>query len=372
MKTVKYGVIGVGGIGKTHIEAIRKTKNAEVIAVADTNEDIAKKIAEEYKVKWYADYMKMLEKEEIDAVTICTPHFLHAPMTINALQEGKHVLCEKPIANHVREADEMIKTADKQGLKLGVVSDGVVEPNFRKVKDLFDKGELGEVYRADVLQGGIRTKPYYLRAAWRGTWKAEGGACMINQAIHMIDLFPLFLGKPKEVYGWIGLKCHEIEAEDIAVAQILFEKDVPAVLQCNNMETPNVDRITLLTDRSKVIGEWLGTTKIAKYETGLKEYINTTKEIWSRLKYEWIEMEPPKEGFAVIHPPNVAAFTDAIIQDKDPIFTANEARTTLEIINAITLSHFKKRKVTLPLDRDEYVKLFEQLVRGQKKLAFMS
>jgi predicted dehydrogenase len=368
MKRVRFGVIGIGGIGRTHMVSIREMENAELVAISDVNEDLVKSSATEFKVKWFTDYKELIEEDEIDAVSICTPHYLHAPITIDALKAGKHVLCEKPMANHVREADDMISTANQQDLKLGVVADGIVEPDFRRIKAQLDKGELGQVYRAEVLQGGMRTHPYYLRASWRGTWKEEGGACMINQAIHMIDLLPFYLGRPKEVCGWIGMKCHEIEAEDIASALILFENDVPAVLQCNNLEVPHIDRITLLTDRAKIIGDWLGSKKVTKYETGLREYIMTTNEVQSNLKYESIEMEPSKDKFAGIHPANVAAFTDAIIQNKDPIFTADEARTTLEIINGITLSHFSKRRVTLPLDREEYANLFGQLVSGRKSL----
>jgi predicted dehydrogenase len=370
MKKIRFGVIGVGGIGRTHMDAIRKTEGAELSAISDVNEDVVKKAAGEFKVEWFTDYREMLEKGDVDAVNVCTPHFMHAPITIDALGAGKHVLCEKPMANHVKEADEMISAARKEGLKLGVVADGIVEPNFKKIKEMFDRGELGQVYRAEVLQAGMRTQPYYQRAAWRGKWKEEGGACMINQAIHMIDLLPFYLGRPKEVYGWIGVKCHRIEAEDAASALILFEGDVPAVLQCNNLEVPSVDRITLLTDWAKIVGDWRGSTKMERYESGLRDYISTTKEVWGGLKHESIEMEPWKEQFSGIHAANVAAFTAAIVQDGDPAFTAEEARTTLEIINGITLSHFNKGRVTLPLDREAYVNLFDQLVSGKVKLQF--
>lgn len=368
MEIVRYGVIGVGGIGRRHIESIKKTRNAELVAVADINESMVKKVGEKFKVQWYVDYEKMLEKEELDAVTVCTPHGLHAPMTITALKEGKHVLCEKPIANHVKEADEMISVAKKQGLKLGVVADGVVLPAIRKIKESLKKGDFGEVYWASVIWGGTRTKAYYSRGAWRGTWRLEGGACMINQAIHMIDLLPFFLGRPKEVFGRIAKKCHNfIEAEDMATALVLFEKDVPATIQCHNLETPPIDEITLLTEWGKIVNHWIGPTTITKYKESMRDYTNTM-DLSHRLEFETIEWEPFKEGFEGIHPINIAAFTDAIIQDEDPIFTAEAARTTLEIVNAITLSHFKKSKVTLPLDRDEYVKLFEKLVKGEIKL----
>ena len=366
MGVVKFGVIGVGGIGRTHMESVRKAENAELSAVADINEAIGRERAEQFNVKWYADYEEMMEKEEIDAVTVCTPHFLHAPMTVYALKQGKHVLCEKPMALHVQEADEMIDAAEKTGSKLGVISIGRTEPAARWGKNLIERGELGRIYRAEMLQCGIRTGRYYKRATWRGTWSMEGGGSMCNQAIHIIDLLPWYLGEPRVAYGWIANKVHQIEVEDAASAIIIFEDNVPAILQSNNIEVPPADRIELVGNKGRLRGEWRKGFMFGKHSTPIKEFIQTTPNVWGYVKAEWSEFKCP-EGWSA-HLDIIKDFAEAILEDRDPAFTGYDGRTSLEIINAITLSFFKGSKVVFPVDREEYVDFFEKLKSREVRL----
>jgi len=144
MKRVRFGVIGVKGIGRIHIDSIVSSENAELFAVADINEELGKTTASKYGVEWYRNYEKMLEVGELDAVTICTPHFLHHRMALKAFEYNKHVLVEKPMAISVSQADEMIRESRKKGLKLGVV--------FQKRTEPISRGDIPCTYGGMLLQ----------------------------------------------------------------------------------------------------------------------------------------------------------------------------------------------------------------------------
>ncbi|MBP5738707.1 MAG: Gfo/Idh/MocA family oxidoreductase, partial [Abditibacteriota bacterium] len=120
MKKFNVGIIGAGSIAyREHIPNINKLENVKVTAVADVNDEVLRNAATEYDIKnTFTDYKKMLESDEIDAVHVCTPNFAHMNPVIDALEAGKHVLCEKPIARTVAEAEQMKAAAERTGKKL--------------------------------------------------------------------------------------------------------------------------------------------------------------------------------------------------------------------------------------------------------------
>ena len=200
-KKIKIGVIGVGGISTVHIKGYLALPNVEVYAFCDINEERLKKKGERFGVtRLYTDYNVMLkELPELDAVSVCTWNAAHAPATIAALNAVKHVLCEKPMAMNVQEAQAMKEAAERNGklLMIGFVrrfgNDAVI------LKDFIDHDELGEIYY---------TKASYLRrngapGGWFGDKLRSGGGPMIDLGVHVIDLVRYLMGcpKPVSVYG---------------------------------------------------------------------------------------------------------------------------------------------------------------------------
>ncbi|MEM2849346.1 MAG: Gfo/Idh/MocA family oxidoreductase, partial [Candidatus Bathyarchaeia archaeon] len=171
LEKIRFGVVGLKGIGMTHIEAIKMCESAELLAVCDIVEELAKNVGEKYGVKWFTDYRELNRLKDLDAVCVCTPHFLHHPMTLDALNAGKHVLVEKPMAITVREADEMIEKAKARGLKLGVAFTYRTNPALKNVKSMVEKGELGRLLRATLEVANYRTQLYYEDSQWRKNWK---------------------------------------------------------------------------------------------------------------------------------------------------------------------------------------------------------
>ena len=142
-----FGVIGAGFIGRAHAEAYSSYKYGEVVAICDVDEARARELADKVGAKYvFTDYEKMLEVEEIDAVSVCLPNKLHAPVSIAALEAGKHVLCEKPMATNAEEAQRMVDAAKKAGKVLALSLNFRYMGPSRTVRKLVQKGVLGEVY----------------------------------------------------------------------------------------------------------------------------------------------------------------------------------------------------------------------------------
>jgi len=357
MKKVKFGVIGLKGIGQAHIDGIVSTEEAELLAVADINEEVGISVASKHGVEWYKDYEKMLELEDLDAVTICTPHFLHYPMAMKALEYGKNVLVEKPMAITVKEADNMISKARRLGLKLGVVFQFRTNPLYREVKRLIETGELGPIYRICMEACLFRTQAYYNRDAWRGKWATEGSGALINQTIHQLDLLQWLAGKPAKLGGQIGTLFHEIEVEDIASATILFENGAHGIIQVGTVDALQTTRLEICGEKGKIVSEG-GETKRAILKKSVKEYIAEDK-IWGGSEFQWVKMEQEEKtlGHGVV----IKNFAQAILNDREPLVNGEEGRTSLEIVNAIILSSFEGRTVSFPIDRNAYDKLMKRL-----------
>ena len=144
--TLKVGVIGTGFIGPAHIEASRRTFLAEVVSLADINEEVAREKANQYAVKkYYGDYRDLLQDEEVEVVHICTPNYLHYQMSKDALLAGKHVVCEKPLAMNRQEAEELVELADKKGLVNAVHFNIRYYPLVREAHEMVKEGEVGKV-----------------------------------------------------------------------------------------------------------------------------------------------------------------------------------------------------------------------------------
>jgi len=144
--TLKIGVIGTGFIGPAHIEAAKRTFMAEVVALADLNDEIAKAKAEQYMIgKYYGNYQDLLRDEEVELVHICTPNYLHYQMSKEALLAGKHVLCEKPLAMNRKEAEELVELAEKKGLMNAVHFNIRYYPLVRESAQMGKAGEVGKV-----------------------------------------------------------------------------------------------------------------------------------------------------------------------------------------------------------------------------------
>ncbi len=189
---MRVAIIGCGSISKNHIDAI-PLAGQTICALCDVDKTAAEE--KNLGVPVYTDYIALLEQEKPDSVHICTPHYLHADMCVEALSRGVNVLCEKPLAINLKDLERVIAAEQGSSATLGVCLQNRYEPNMQALKDYAAHG----VVSACGIMFWKRDKAYYTSGPWRGKWETEGGGVVINQALHTLDLLQYLGGMPKYV-----------------------------------------------------------------------------------------------------------------------------------------------------------------------------
>lgn len=241
MATIRVGIIGCGKIFPMHAVSVSKQPGVQIVAVCDNKPERAAKAAQDYGCKAYGDYREMIDKEKPDVVHICTPHYLHAEMTIYALEHGADVLTEKPMALTVEDAERMQKAAHDNNRRLMVSFQNRFNPGSMLIKDALESGKLGAVRSVRAMVTWDRSDEYYSLSDWKGTWDKEGGGVVIDQAIHTLDLANWFVNsKIKSVDAHIANRAHNIiKVEDCAEGVIAYENGVHTSFFAINYYTYN-------------------------------------------------------------------------------------------------------------------------------------
>ncbi|HAS47579.1 MAG TPA: hypothetical protein DCS93_44290 [Microscillaceae bacterium] len=261
MNKVKFAVIGCGNIGRRHIAVLDADPKATLTAICDTNQALGEEQSQLYNnVPVYQDYLQLLAQVDCDFVNICTPHHLHKEMTLKAIEYGKNVLVEKPMALSVADCEEMNNAAQKAGVKLYVVKQNRFNTPVRLLKQVIDSSRLGEIYmvKCDVLWN--RYQGYYDESPWRGKKALEGGA-LFTQVSHFIDLLVWWFGDVVDAKAHLSTKSHQIEIEDCGNASIVFESGVMgAITWTTSVYSKNYEgSITIVGEKGtiKIGGKYL-------------------------------------------------------------------------------------------------------------------
>jgi UDP-N-acetyl-2-amino-2-deoxyglucuronate dehydrogenase len=250
---IRLALVGCGRISQTHFDAVREVEGIELVAVCDTVEQRARDAGEQNDVPWFTSYPKMLSDVPSDAVAICTPSGLHPQHGILAAREGRHVVCEKPMAITLSAADELVHACDEHGVHLFVVKQNRLNPSVQLVKRAVDKGRFGRIYLANTTVRWTRPQEYYDQAPWRGTWEFDGGAFM-NQASHYVDLIQWLVGPVESVVAKTATLARRIETEDTGVAVLRFRSGALGVIEVTMLTYPkNLEgSLTLLGEKGTI------------------------------------------------------------------------------------------------------------------------
>ena len=183
-------IIGCGAISNNHISFLNEMKNVKIIALCDILTERAQAKKEKYNLDCmvYDDYKKMLNEISLDAVHICTPHYLHSEMAIEALKRDINVLLEKPVAITSKQADDLLKAAKQSKAKICISFQNRYLNRNKAVKELITSGKAGKILHINGEVAWHRTAGYYTNSRWRGFKATEGGGVLMNQAIHTLDL----------------------------------------------------------------------------------------------------------------------------------------------------------------------------------------
>jgi len=326
VKEIGFGIIGTGMIASMHMAGIEAVDGARLVAVSDVIEEKAKKAGEEKQIAWYTDYKKMLERPDIDVVSICTPSGLRGQIAIDAAAAGKHIVAEKPLEVTLEKADAMIEACDKAGVKLAVIMQNRFLDGLQSLKQDIEKGAFGRLVLGDSYVKWYRSQSYYDAGGWRGTWALDGGGALMNQAIHYVDLLQWLMGPVESIAGYAATLTRRIEVEDTAVACLKFKSGALGVIEaCTSSYPGSSARIEIRGEKGTAIAED-GYLKYRSVE-GEEEFRSDSAKASGA-------SDPAAIG-CIGHIRQIADMVEAIRENRDPMVDGREARKAVEIILGI-------------------------------------
>jgi UDP-N-acetyl-2-amino-2-deoxyglucuronate dehydrogenase len=341
MNLVKFGLIGCGRISEKHFEAIEKISEAEIVACCDIIEDRAKEAAHKYKVNTvYTDYREMLDKEKLDAVLITSPSGLHPEMGIEAANRKIHVISEKPMGINLKQADELIKACDANGVHLFVVKQNRLNPAIQLLKKAIDKGRFGRIFSANATIRWTRPQSYYDLAKWRGTWEFDGGA-FLNQASHYFDLLCWLIGPIESVMAFPATLNHQIEVEDMGNGIIKFRNGAIGSVEVTMNTFPrNLEgSITVMGENGTVKIGGIAVNKVDHWE--FKDYDDDDKLVAD-------VATSPTNVYGFGHTGFLTNVVEVLQGKSLPNTDGRDGRKSLELILAMYESAKIGKKVALP------------------------
>ena len=238
-QSVRFALLGTGVVADFHHQAIEANADvgAELTAVAHYDAAQFGKLEARFGVPCFTEEA-LLDRDDVDAVILCTPSGQHAEQAVRAAQVGKHVLVEKPMALSLADADRMIEACEAADVRLGVVFQRRAVSPFRKVRTVIEQGELGRLTLGLITLPYVRDAAYYASADWRGTWALDGGGVLMNQGIHLVDLLVWFLGDPEQVEAHAATLQHQIEVEDTLAATLKLRSGALATITATTTAAP--------------------------------------------------------------------------------------------------------------------------------------
>ncbi len=338
---INFGIIGTGSIAGHHAQSINESEGCKLMAVCSSNEERAKAASEKFGVRAYANVNEMLDNESIDVLCICTASGNHLEPTLAAASRGVHVLTEKPLEVSLERADQMIQTCRKAKVKLGCIFQNRFKPGYVQLKQAIDNGVFGKLLAGNAYIKWYRYPEYYSSSAWKGTFKGDGGAALINQGIHTIDLLLDIMGEPSSVFGKVRTMVHNIEGEDLGIGLLTFPSGALGTIEGSTAMIPGYpERLEVFGEKGSAILEngkiiaWnvAGEEPMKKTETGENEDSSSSDPM--ALGHEYHRLQ-------------ITDMARAVIENREPLVNGEDGRKSLAVIKAIYTSSSSGQEVFL-------------------------
>lgn len=352
MSIVRFGIAGLGNMGKYHARSLQqgKVSNAVLSAVADPFSDL-----EAYggQVKGFRSSEEMICSGEIDAVIIATPHYSHTQLGIEALKAGLHVIVEKPISVHKADAERLLSAHTNPKQVFAAMFNMRTHSIYRRLRELIQRGELGGLKRISwTITDWFRLENYYKSGGWRATWEGEGGGVLLNQCPHNLDLLWWMIGMPNRVQAHCRFgRYHNIEVEDDVTAFLEYPGGITGLFVTSTGESPGVNRLEIACDRGSVVVE-SGEIRWARTEVPVSQYCADPNSrpghppIWNVT----VPYSAEKTGHIGI----IQNVVNSILHGEPLLSPASEGIYSVELANAMLLSTFLGKPVDLPMDGSIY------------------
>jgi len=219
---IRFAIVGLG-MGRNRARLIAETEGAELVAVADLNEELARQVSEEMNCAWTTKLEEVLGRGDVNVVMVMTPSGLHAEIGVQVARAGKHVVTTKPMDVSTDACDRLLAACDEAGVMLAVdYQSRYVDDNYR-IAEALRRGWLGNLILGEARFKLFRGPEYFKSGTgWRGTWAMDGGGSLANQGAHLMDMLLWYMGDPVRVYAETAVMKHDIETEDLGLAIINF------------------------------------------------------------------------------------------------------------------------------------------------------
>ncbi|MDD6049775.1 MAG: Gfo/Idh/MocA family oxidoreductase [Clostridiales bacterium] len=360
---LRLGIIGVGNIGSGHVQRVKEGEcpDITITAIADRRASRREWAAQQLpEAQIFVEGSDMIRSGACDAVLIATPHYQHPTLAVEAFEAGLHVLCEKPAGVYTLQVREMIAAADKHPeLVFAMMFNQRTNCVYRKMKEMIDGGEIGEIKRMSwIVTDWYRTQYYYDSGAWRATWAGEGGGVLLNQCPHQLDLLQWLCGLPAKVHAhaYEG-KWHDVEVEDDVTAFLEFPNGATGVFITTTGDAPGTNRLEIDGTLGKLVCE-NNVLTFQKLAVNEREWCATCQEGFR--KPDWENITVQTDGFNPQHGGVMNAFAAAIENGSPLVADGREGIHGLMLSNAIHLSAWTGETVSLPIDEQKFLDLLKE------------
>lgn len=373
MNKIRLGIIGIGNMGTGHAKNIKdgKCPEIEIVAIADNNNDRLEWAKEQNfaeNITYFDDAIAMLDSGLIDSCLVAVPHYDHTVYAIECMKRGIHVMVEKPAGVYTKQVKEMNKVSDEHPeVVFGMMFNQRTNCVYRKLKELVDSGEYGQIRRTNwLITNWYRPQAYYNSGGWRATWAGEGGGVLLNQCPHQLDLWQWICGMPKKVHAFMqyGL-WHDIEVEDDVTAYVEYENGATGVFITTTGDAHGTNRFEIQMDKAKFVVENDKLT-VEEYEISEPEFSKTNEVPFGCMNSNIFE--PETDGKNEQHVGVLNAWANAILHGGRLVANGKEGINGLALSNAMHLSAFLGKTIEFPFDDELYYdELMKRVSTSRKK-----
>lgn len=381
MKEVRFGIIGIGQMGGSHATWLSEGKvpGAKLTAVCDIDEK-KKEWANEklpQDIKFFDNYIDMLDSGEIDAVLVATYHYDHPQMAIDALNRDIHTIVEKPAGVYTKKIREMNEVASqKPHLKFAMMFNQRSNPLYQRVREIVQNGEIGEIRRTNwIITTWWRPQAYYNMSDWRATWGGEGGGVLANQAPHQLDLWQWICGMPVKVRADLKFGSQRyIAVEDDVTAFVEYENGATGTFITCTHDILGTDRFEIHGDKGKILVEdskkvTVKRLKESENELNKRFGFEDVKNLFmgkglSDL-FETEEFEIPDQ-WGIQHINVLINFTESLLEGKELLAPGSDGINGVILSNAMHLSSWLDKTVEIPFDEDLFLEKLNEQVEKEK------
>lgn len=324
---MRVGLVGCGRISAKHVDAIRGTDGLELIAACDPVAARAAHVATRTGARTYPTHQDMLAAEKLDIVAVLTESGSHARVGVDCAKHVKALIVEKPMALTLDSADRLIETCDAHRTRLFVVKQNRYNPPVVAMRRAVEAGRFGKFVLGTVRVRWCRRQEYYDQAAWRGTWRDDGGV-LANQASHHLDLLQWLMGPVESVMAYTSTRLVDIETEDTAVAILRFTSGALGVVEATTATRPQdlEGSISVLGSNGSVV---IGGFAVNRLETW--KFSEPVAEDVSVFETS----ESPDSVYGFGHASFYRDVVDCLATGRRAMLDGLEGRKSLELISAL-------------------------------------